>query len=213
MYLLFDLFKGVVIISSCSGASYGLGYMILTNAVIGLMYVLLTLCFAELTSIVAFPGGSFGYCRASLGPFWGFMVGVTEMFDNFIVVMISALSVGSACTELFGTSRDIEPVWYLIFYLILYGVHLRGGILLWYFIITCGIFVTVLIAIYCCGLVSAIDVSKYCMPNGDTGDSFIGGSRGFMESLVFPVWFYLGVELVPQTCDRVKNVSITVCCL
>lgn len=207
---MFDLFGDVDVIVPCSGASYGLGYMILTNVVIGLMYVLLTLCFAELTSIVAFPGGSFGYCRASLGPFWGFMVGVTEMFDNFIVVMISALSVGSACTELFGTSRDIEPVWYLIFYLILYGVHLRGGILLWYFIITCGIFVMVLIAIYCFGLVSAIDVNKYCMPNGD---SFIGGSRGFMESLVFPVWFYLGVELVPQTCDRVKNVSIAMSCI
>eukprot|EP01033_Poteriospumella_lacustris_P002322 gene2322-biopygen1008 len=68
------------------GATEGLKKLFLGHALVGLMYVLLAVCFAELTSVVPFAGGSFGFCRAALGPFWGFMVGASEVLENIMKV-------------------------------------------------------------------------------------------------------------------------------
>lgn len=168
------------------------------------MYLLLSMCYAELTSVVAFAGGSFGYCRAALGPFWGFLVGASEMLENFLYVVVTVMTIGSACTEVFGTSRQWEPVWYLLTYGLLVGVHLRGGELLWYTVMLCGIVTVALILLFCVSETLTIDVSKYGLQNGRL---FNDGATGFMEAIYFPSTFYIGLEILPQTCDRVKNVS------
>ena len=77
----------------------------------GCMYLLLAMCFAELSSIVAFAGGSFGYCRAALGPFWGFMVGASEMLQNFMYVVATVMVFAHTCTMLFAVTRMLEPLW------------------------------------------------------------------------------------------------------
>ena len=58
-----------------NGSEYGLIQLLFANLIVGLLYVLLSVCLGELTSIVAFPGGSFGYCRCAFGPFFGYLVG------------------------------------------------------------------------------------------------------------------------------------------
>eukprot|EP01033_Poteriospumella_lacustris_P023355 gene23355-biopygen8238 len=183
-------------------AKDGLGNILLANTVIGIMYLLLSMCFAELTSVVAFAGGSFGYCRAALGPFWGFLVGASEMLENFLYVVVTVMTIGSACTEVFGTSRQWEPVWYLLTYGLLVGVHLRGGELLWYTVTVCGMITVALILLFCVSEAPTIDVSKYGMQDGRL---FSDGATGFMEAIYFPTTFYIGLEILPQTCDRVKN--------
>lgn len=171
------------------------------------MYILLSMCFAELTSIVAFAGGSFGYCRASLGPFWGFMVGASEMLENFLYVIVTVMTIGAAFTEIFAIDRMYEPLWFLLIYGIITGVHLRGGSLLWYTVIVCGLATSLLIIIFCCSLMRTVDVEKYGMPNGKLFQS--QSPHHFMEAMFFPTWFYIGIEILPQTCERVKDVSLT----
>lgn len=186
-------------------AAEGLGEMLLSNLLVGLMYVLLAMCFAELTSIVAFAGGSFGYCRAALGPFWGFMVGASEMFENFLYVVVTVMAIGSACTVVFGVDRMYEPIWYLISYGIITGVHLRGGLLFWHGVIVSGITTMILVFIYCAGGMKHVDIYKWGMPDGTL---FKKSPYHFTEAVFFPTWFYIGLEIVPQTCERVKDVNI-----
>eukprot|EP01040_Poterioochromonas_malhamensis_P016107 gene16107-18196_t len=169
------------------------------------MYLLLSMCYAELTSVVAFAGGSFGYCRAALGPFWGFLVGASEMLENFLYVVVTVMTIGSACTEVFGTSRQWEPVWYLLTYGLLVGVHLRGGELLWYTVMVCGSATVLSVSLFCAGEMEHVNVTKWAAVDGKL---FSGTPQHFMEALFFPTWFYIGVEIMPQLCERVKDVNV-----
>eukprot|EP01033_Poteriospumella_lacustris_P023346 gene23346-biopygen8088 len=187
------------------GVTEGLGELLLSNILVGTMYLLLSMCYAELTSVVAFAGGSFGYCRAALGPFWGFLVGASEMLENFLYVVVTVTTIGSACTEVFGTSRQWEPVWYLVTYGLLVGVHLRGGELLWYTVMVCGSATVLSVSLFCAGEMKFVNVTKWGVVDGKV---FNGTPRHFMQALIFLTWFYIGVEIMPQLCERVKDVNV-----
>jgi ethanolamine permease len=171
----------------------------------GCMYLLLAMCFAELSSIVAFAGGSFGYCRAALGPFWGFMVGASEMLQNFLFVTATVMTLSTTCTEFFDVSGNLEPLWMALAYAMIFGVHLRGGMLFWYTVMVSGGVTVLLIVMFCCGAMKTINVEKYALPDGML---FRGGAHQPVESLYFCAWFYIGLEIVPQTCEHVKDVSL-----
>ncbi|RYY82760.1 amino acid permease, partial [archaeon] len=49
--------------------------------IVGSGYVCLTFSLAEMTSILPFAGGSYGYVRCALGPFIGFVVGCCEAME------------------------------------------------------------------------------------------------------------------------------------
>lgn len=172
------------------------------NLLVGLMYLLLSMCLAELTSTVTFVGGSFGYCRCSLGPFWGYLVGATEAFENFLVVIVTVFNIATACTVGFGTDHRYEPLWMAITYLIMCGVHLRGGALLWHSIMGSGVITMILVLIYCGGTMEHINMQKYAYAQG----LFKRSPFHFMQGMFYCAWFYIGVEIVPQTCKRIIDV-------
>ena len=186
------------------GATQGLKKLLLAHALIGTMYLLLSFCFAELVSIVPFAGGSFGYCRASLGPFWGFMVGASEVLENVLKVVVTVILIGAAITAVFETKKKMEPFWHAIAYTVIYGVHLRGGALLWYTVIMCGFCTMVLILMFCVGNMKDMDIELW---GRIQQSSFEGEGKDFLGTLYYPIWIYIGLEIVPQTCERVKNVS------
>ena len=168
------------------------------------MYLLLSFCFAELVSIVPFAGGSFGYCRASLGPFWGFMVGASEVLENVLKVVVTVILIGAAISAVFETKKAMEPFWHAISYTVIYGVHLRGGALLWYTVIMSGFCTMVLILMFCVGNMKEMDIELW---GRIQQSSFEGEGKDFLGTLYYPIWIYIGLEIVPQTCERVKNVS------
>jgi ethanolamine permease len=182
----------------------GIGQIMIANLLVGLMYLLLSMCLAELTSTVTFVGGSFGYCRCSLGPFWGYLVGASEAFENFLVTIALVFNVSTACTAGFGTDRAYEPLWMAITYLIMCGIHLRGGALLWHSIMGTGAITVILILIYCGGTMEHINMEKYAYGQG----LFKRSPFHFMQGMFYSAWFYIGVEIVPQTCKRIINVNV-----
>jgi ethanolamine permease len=167
------------------------------------MYVMLALCFAELTSVVPFAGGSFGFCRAALGPFWGFLVGASEVLENIMKVVVCLYLLSSACTMVFETKAHLTPIWMLICYLLLLGIHVRGGSLFWNTVIILGLISIGTVLMFCIGNTKDIDVQLYGQLDVSTFD---GDEQAFLESLYLPIWVYIGLEIVPQTCERVKNV-------
>ena len=176
----------------------------MANALVGTIYILLAMCFGELSSIVPFAGGSFGYCRASLGPFWGFMVGASEMLENLFFVSVSVLVTSKALTAVCETDDSLQPMWFFVLFTLIFGVHLRGGALFWYSIIACGLVSVVLIFLYCSVGMQEINVEKWGTKNGQL---FMDSEFPFFATLYRCTFFYFGIEVVPQTCERVKNVS------
>lgn len=186
------------------GATEGLKKLLLSHALIGFMYFMLACCIAELTSIVPFAGGSFGFCRVALGPFWGFMVGASEVLENIMKVVVCVFLISISVTAVFETDPNLEPVWELVCYVLLYGIHLRGGALLWYSVIGLGLITVGTVLMFCIGNTKDIDIEMYGRIQAST---FEGRGKEFIESFSLPIWVYIGLEIVPQTCERVKNVS------
>lgn len=186
------------------GATEGFKKLLLGHALVGLMYVLLAICFAELTSIVPFAGGSFGFCRAALGPFWGFMVGASEVLENIMKVVVCVFLISASCTIVFKTKQHFMPLWMMMWYTLLFAVHLRGGSFFWNTIIILGVISIGTVLMFCIGNTKTIDIKLY----GQIDNSkFSGDTEEFLGSLYLLIWVYIGLEIVPQTCERVKDVS------
>lgn len=185
------------------GAAEGLKKLLLAHALVGLMYVLLALCFAELTSVVPFAGGSFGFCRAALGPFWGFMVGASEVLENIMKVVVCVSMIAFSITFIFKTNQHLTPLWMFLIYAFLFGIHVRGGSLLWNTVILLGLISIGTVLMFCIGNTKNIDVKFYGQLDNS---SFDGDDKAFLESFHLVIWVYIGIEIVPQTCERVKNV-------
>eukprot|EP01031_Cornospumella_fuschlensis_P035406 gene35406-42915_t len=62
--------------------------------VVGGGYVCLTFSLAEMTSILPFAGGSYGYVRCTLGPFIGFIVGCCETMEYVLYVATAVAEFG-----------------------------------------------------------------------------------------------------------------------
>ncbi len=48
----------------------GYGEYLINLALCSLAYICLALCIGEMAGIIAFSGGSYGYCRCTLSPYW-----------------------------------------------------------------------------------------------------------------------------------------------
>lgn len=144
-----------------AGATEGLKKLFLGHALVGLMYVLLAVCFAELTSVVPFVGGSFGFCRAALGPFWGFMVGASEVLENIMKVVVCVFLISLASTSVFETKESLQLLWIFLCYLSLLAIHLRGGPVFWAAVIILGLISIGTVLMFCIGNTKDIDVKLY----------------------------------------------------
>eukprot|EP01031_Cornospumella_fuschlensis_P028969 gene28969-34960_t len=77
--------------------SFFLGTMFISSG-----YLSLALCMAEMTSTLPFAGGNYGFCRVSLGAFWGYFVG-------------------------YSSSRGLEIVFWLVFLIPVLVLHCTVG--------------------------------------------------------------------------------------
>lgn len=191
------------------GAASGLWSLFFGTFFVGLLYICLMACYGELCATVPFSGGAFGYCRCALGPFWGFVVGASEVLQYFSFVISATMSGSYALTFGFKTSPDFEPVYYLIIYIVTFLIQLRGGNLLWNSVIACSIITIFPVVLFLCGAFSKYDYNKYAdlQPSMYTG--FAGSEEFMTQSLFSPTYFYIGIEMLPQVCNHVRNPNVT----
>lgn len=79
--------------------------------VVALGYFCLVFCIAEMTSILTFAGGSYGFTRAVLGPVTGFFVGVCESVEYILYVASAAVSFQLLCRDLFYyETQAVKPL-------------------------------------------------------------------------------------------------------
>mmetsp|Transcript_28876 Transcript_28876/g.48477 ORF Transcript_28876/g.48477 Transcript_28876/m.48477 type:complete len:120 (+) Transcript_28876:48-407(+) len=64
---------GDLVVTWNHGLKSGFWEYLIANTMIGLAYVGLVLCQAEMTSMLPFSGGTYGFARVTLGPFVGYL--------------------------------------------------------------------------------------------------------------------------------------------
>eukprot|EP01033_Poteriospumella_lacustris_P003033 gene3033-biopygen1383 len=179
--------------------SYFLGFMLFSFA-----YLTLVLCLAELTSIVAFASGAYGYVRCSVGPFYGYMVACCELLENSFVTITCVFSVSSAMTVATGLSRDFEPLWMLLCYVLLFAVQSQGGWYFWMSMCFFGATTATLMILYSMSVLTTENLSRINLTN-DPYEKFVGGGPGFFQSFYLPMWLYIGSEAITISGKNMDN--------
>jgi amino acid transporter len=181
--------------------SYFLEFMI-----ISIGYFLLISCLAEMTSIVAFASGAYGYVRCSVGPFYGFMIAVCEVMQNSFVAITCIYAVSDAITVTSGLSPSYEPLWMFLCYLCLFLLQCRGG---WYFWTAMCIFAVtsaLLVVLYCLSVLVSPDPAHANLVD-ESHEKFSRGGSRFIVNLYRPIWLYIGAETVTISGKNIANVS------
>lgn len=168
-------------------------------------FFMVDLSLAELVGIVPFAGGSFGFVRCSLGPFWGFFTACTEMVVYMIYTVRTIEKAAQLVTIVTETSKSLEPAWALCAYLVITCLHLHGGSIFWKTMLGCTILTFLMLGAYIIGSLTVVDYSKYAVEDGHNN-----GEDGFryMEYCYLPMWFYMGICALPLTGQRVKDAHI-----
>lgn len=185
------------------GFHEGFWEFFLTTVMVGSGYLCLTLCLAEMTSILPFAGGSYGYVRCTLGPALGFLVGCCEAMEYVLYVATALAEFGQLVSISTHFPSAYEPLYWMLFYLVALSVHLRGGAVFWRtsdLLAVCTLLLVVL------SLLSATTVGNFERYASDA-EAFEGD--GYRFFLYFPLasWFFVGVEAMTLTCEHVSDPS------
>lgn len=191
-----------------TGLIAGLGSYVIAAVLTGLAYWILTCSLAEMSSVVPFSGGSYGFARVTMGKYAGLFVGLCESFEYVFVVAVNMLLLGLVCTATFETHEKYEPLWVLIAYVFSLAIHLAGGPVFWNFtFVLCLVDVLILIW-FALGSWKFVDFKEHA-PNPDPANEvtgyFIGGIDNFLKVLPISIWLYIGIEAVPLACEETDN--------
>ena len=155
-------------------------------------------------------GGSYGFARVTVGPYFGYLIGCCESIESIIYVPSTLLVFGSLLSTLFVTSPSLEPIWWLLFYVSANFLHIGGGNFFWTFNSLIGFVSLILIVLYCVATPPFLDFEANVT---DQTVQFEGSSANddsptrFLQYVHLVAWFFVGVEGLPLSCIEAKDVS------
>jgi amino acid transporter len=205
------------------GLQAGFGSFLIATCLIGLAYICLVFCNAEISSALPFAGGAYGLARLSLGFYPGFLIGCCEAIEYILYVAEAAIVFSNMIVEATSSPTFMMPVYCFLFYLSALTMHIWGGKWFWRSTTALGILSLGILLIYCFGSLPWVDINLNApspsttgaeIIDGSTNQSgrswFIGGFNSFLFVLPLAAWFYVGVESL-NFCNAVASeVSIRV---
>eukprot|EP01033_Poteriospumella_lacustris_P010983 gene10983-7818_t len=192
------------------GLKEGFWKFFVSMLLVGTGYLCLTLCLAEMTSMMPFAGGSFGYVRCTLGPVTGYLVGCCEAAEYILYVASAVVEIGRLLTVITELSPSFEPLYWISFYAISLVIQMKGGRTFWRFNAVIAIITLLLIVMYCLASLPNVNFAKFAISDSDhePGTRHLG--RMFEEIFhFFPLvsWFYVGVESMTLSCDDIPQAN------
>eukprot|EP01040_Poterioochromonas_malhamensis_P002994 gene2990-3181_t len=160
-----------------------------------LMYFCLVFCISEMTSALPFSGGSYGFVRVCIGPFFGYVIGCCEALQNVAYVVSAVIPLAQMLPLLLKMDHTYEPLIWVFFFLTALAFNIIGKNYFWKFNVVIGMVSLVLIVFYIASTIQYVDFDKF---SGVQDSSFDGGN--FMTYLPYCAWFFMGIEGLPLTC-------------
>src|SRR5574339_8253 len=111
VWSLWALGVGAVLSGHFSGWNFGIGAggwggLFFAAIVIGIMYVCLCFCLAEMSPALPHTGGAYSFARSAMGPWGGFVTGLAENIEYVITTAVvgtfSGLYADAITQDLFG---------------------------------------------------------------------------------------------------------------
>jgi len=187
---LWALAVGLVISGNYFGWSYGMesgGPMGLLYALIPvtIFYVTFMLSYSELATMIPHAGGPSAYARRAMGPFGGYMNGISCLIEFVFAPPAIALAVGGYIENLSGGTFGQIEVAIFSYFLFIFINYLGMK--------TSARFELVVTVIALAGLV-IFWVAAVPHFSWERIGTLKNGTEGVMGAVTFAIWFYLAME-------------------
>ncbi|KAJ0405875.1 hypothetical protein P43SY_001607 [Pythium insidiosum] len=184
-----------------TGLHAGLYSFMLDVLVIGMAYISLCCCTAEIAGALPFAGGSYGLSRCTLGYFPGYLIGCAEACEYIAYVSSAVMSLAKMIVESIPSLSGAEPfLWYLIYaHALLF--HYRGDAWFWRWNKLMGGTSLLVVLLYTLGSLPHVDFAGHA--DTDPRFRFVDGVFGFVRALPSACWFFVGVEALTMASDEV----------
>lgn len=205
-----------VISGAFSGWNFGLGVggfggLTVATLVITVMYLLLCLSLAEMSTALPHTGGAYSFARTSMGPWGGFVTGMAENMEYVFTPAVIAFFAGSYLKAVFaGTFLGAlpDPVWWGILYAVFIALNVLGAHLSFRFAFGITVVAIAVLVLFCGAALPRVELGKYLFdippaPGGSRAFPF--GLGGVVMALPFAVWFYLGIEELPLAAEETHD--------
>ncbi|HWQ37610.1 MAG TPA: amino acid permease [Burkholderiales bacterium] len=221
VWSLWALGVGAVISGHFSGWNFGIGAggwggLFWAAIIIGIMYVCLCFCLAEMSPALPHTGGAYSFARSAMGPWGGYVTGLAENIEYVLTPAVIVFFIGSYLGSIFGTPAQFQPVWWVLMYVVFVGLNVLGVELSFKVsVLVTLLALTVLVIFWVSAIFSGqVDFSRWALnigvgPDGkpvelpEGGGEFLPmGINGILAALPFAVWLYLAIEELPLAAEE-----------
>jgi ethanolamine permease len=216
---LWALGVGAVISGHFSGWNFGIGVggfggLLVAAVIIGIMYVGLCYCLAEMAPALPHTGAAYSFARSAMGPWGGFVTGLAENIEYVVTPAVITFFVGSYLGGVFETGSEFEPVWWIIAYAVFLALNLLGVELSFKVSVIVTLLALLVLVIFWVSAIPHFDFQRWALNIGvdDTGamielpeggGPFLPiGYYGILAAMPFAVWLFLAIEQLPLAAEE-----------
>jgi ethanolamine permease len=215
VWSLWALGVGAVISGHFSGWNFGFGVggwggLLVAGILIAIMYLGLVYCIAEMSPALPHTGAAYSFARTAMGPWGGFITGLCENVEYVITPAVVVFFIGAYVTQIFGTSPRLQPIWWIVGYLIFLFLNIRGVALSFRVTLIVTLVSLAVLVFFWISAIPVMDFSRWALnmasdesalPEGN-GPWFPFGLAGILASLPFAVWLFLAIEQLPLAAEE-----------
>jgi ethanolamine permease len=221
VWSLWALGVGAVISGHFSGWNFGLaaggfGGLFFSAIIIGLMYVFLCFCLAEMSPALPHTGGAYSFARSAMGPWGGFVTGLAENIEYVITPAVIVFFIGAYLGSIFETPDAMQPLWWIGMYVLFVGLNLVGVELSFKVSVLVTVLALAVLAVFWTSALFSgqLDFSRWALNIGvgddgkivelaGGGGSFLPlGAAGILAAMPFAVWLFLAIEQLPLAAEE-----------
>lgn len=164
-------------------------------------------------SILFFVGGVYGFVRLAIGPFIGFLVGMCELLQNTVYLCAVCIPLTDLMTTALGSPTELQPLYWVIAYLVVLPITIRGGKSFWWLFTIFGFASLIFIPLYLLAIARVASFNTWALPQYDDAENYkvnCGRTKmitNFFTCLANATWSFVGGEmaaLAGADCKEVK---------
>jgi ethanolamine permease len=214
VWSLWALGVGAVISGHFSGWNLGLangwGSMFFATIIIAIMYLGLTFSLAEMSPALPHTGGAYSFARTAMGPWGGFLTGLSENVEYVITPAVIVYFISSYMGGIFGTPTQYLPLWWIGFYIFFVGLNIVGVELSFKVTLVITLLALACLVVFWVSALPSIDFSRWAMNVGEGGALLENGNgpllpmgiTGVLAAMPFAVWLFLAIEQLPLAAEE-----------
>ncbi|MCB8817920.1 ethanolamine permease [Desulfosporosinus shakirovi] len=200
---LWALAVGLVISGNYFGWSYGFGAggpmgLALALIPVTIFYVTFILSYSELATAIPHAGGPSAYARRAMGPFWGYMNGISCLIEFVFAPPAIALAVGGYINFLIPSVPTLTAaVAAFLFFIFVNYLGMKTSAMV-------ELVVTIIALV---GLVIfwVAAAPHFSMTRVMAEPLLPFGMKGVMAAVPFAIWFYLAIEGGAMAAEEMVN--------